>query len=304
MNRSDREVRIAHFLRQPVHLLLRVAEDDGLCDRERVVEVAEGVELPLLALDRHEELLDTVERQLVALDQDPERVVHELVGHLEDLVRHGGGDEDHLGRWGKVTVDVVDLLLEATVQHLVRLVQNEHLDLAGAEVPLLDHVEHAPWRARHDVDARLEGVDVVRDPLAANAAVDLHVQVIAEGQAHLLALLRELSRGREEEHLRVAFLRVYGLQRPQAEHARFPGAALRLHDHVAALEDGEDGALLHRGGPLEAVGVDAPKQVLLQTQGVKRGKYLDILGRLEDQAFVVRRLGHGALHCSRPARRP
>ena len=44
--------------RQPVHLLLRVAEDHRLGDGERVVEVAERVELPLLALHGHEEPLN------------------------------------------------------------------------------------------------------------------------------------------------------------------------------------------------------------------------------------------------------
>ena len=68
-----------------------------LRDGERVVEVAEGVELPLLPLDGDEELLDALQRQLVALDEDPDGVGHELARHLEDLVRQGGGDEDHLG---------------------------------------------------------------------------------------------------------------------------------------------------------------------------------------------------------------
>ena len=59
------EVRLAHLLRQPVHLAPRVAEDDRLRDRQRVVQVAQRVELPLLALHRHEELLDALQRQLV-----------------------------------------------------------------------------------------------------------------------------------------------------------------------------------------------------------------------------------------------
>ena len=67
---GDGEVGLAHLVGQPVDLLLGVAEDDGLRDRERVVQVAQRVELPLLALDRDEELLDPLERQLVALDQD------------------------------------------------------------------------------------------------------------------------------------------------------------------------------------------------------------------------------------------
>jgi hypothetical protein len=43
-----------------MYLSLRVAENDGLGDRKGVVEVAQCVELPLLTLHCHEELLNTL----------------------------------------------------------------------------------------------------------------------------------------------------------------------------------------------------------------------------------------------------
>ena len=65
---------------------------------------------------------------LVTLDQNTDRVRHELAGHLEDLVGQSGGDQADLGGGREVSVDVVDLFLEPLVQHLVGLVQNQHLD--------------------------------------------------------------------------------------------------------------------------------------------------------------------------------
>ena len=44
------------------HLALGVAEDDCLCDGEGVVQVAQRVKLPLLALHSHKELLDALQR--------------------------------------------------------------------------------------------------------------------------------------------------------------------------------------------------------------------------------------------------
>jgi hypothetical protein len=82
----------------PAHLPLCVDKDDSLRDGERVVQVAQRVKLPLLALHRHKKLLDALQRQLVALHQDLDGVRHELAGHLQDVVREGGGDEDHLAR--------------------------------------------------------------------------------------------------------------------------------------------------------------------------------------------------------------
>ena len=47
------------------YLSLSVAEDDRLCDGESVVEITEGVKLPLLSLDGHKELFDAFQRQLI-----------------------------------------------------------------------------------------------------------------------------------------------------------------------------------------------------------------------------------------------
>ena len=47
--------------------------------------------------------------EYLPFDKDSDWVCHELAGHLEDLVGKGGGDEDDLGCWRKVSVDIVDL---------------------------------------------------------------------------------------------------------------------------------------------------------------------------------------------------
>ncbi len=79
----------------------------------------------------------------------------------------------------------MNLFFEASVEHLIRLIQHEHLDVASAEMPLLDHVEDTSRSTRHDVNSGLQSPDVVRDTLATDAAMDLHVEVVAKGQAHL-----------------------------------------------------------------------------------------------------------------------
>lgn len=105
----DCEVGFSHLFGKPVNLSFRRAEDDSLGNGERVVEVAKCVKLPFLSLDGDEKLLDTFERQFITLDEDSDGVGHELVSHLEDLVRESGGYQTDLGCWGKISVDVVDL---------------------------------------------------------------------------------------------------------------------------------------------------------------------------------------------------
>lgn len=42
------------------------------------------------------ELLDTLEGELVALDENPHGLVHELAGDLQGLGGEGGGEDAHL----------------------------------------------------------------------------------------------------------------------------------------------------------------------------------------------------------------
>mmetsp|Transcript_49830 Transcript_49830/g.115711 ORF Transcript_49830/g.115711 Transcript_49830/m.115711 type:complete len:260 (-) Transcript_49830:164-943(-) len=250
------KIGVAHLLRQPVHLLLGIAEDYGLRDRQCVVEVTECVELPLLAFHCHEELLDAFEGQFVALHQHAKRRAHELVRHLQDFVGHGGRYQHHLSGWRQVPVNVVNLLLEPSVQHLICLVQHQHLDLARAEMPLLDHVEDTARSPRHNVDAGLKCVDVIRDTLPTDAAMNLHIQVVTQSQTHFLTLLCKLARWRQEENLRLAFACNDCLQRTETEDASLSCAALSLDYHVPAFDNRQDGTLLHSRWSLEAVGVN------------------------------------------------
>merc|ERR1719502_1609047 len=188
VHRADREIGFAHLLREPVNLLLGVDKDDGLGDRQRIVQIAKGVELPLLLFHRDEELLDPLKRQFIALHQDPERIRHELVRHLQNLVRQSRGNEHDLGPRRKVPVDVVDLILEAAVEQLIRLIKHEHLDLFRGKVAVLDHVEDTTGSTGADMDARLESGDVRANARTADAAMHLDAGEVAERQTHLLAL--------------------------------------------------------------------------------------------------------------------
>lgn len=192
---ADGEVGVAHFVCEPLDLAARVAEDDGLGDGEGVVEVAECVELPFFFFDRDEVLLEAFERELVALDQDAHGIGHEFGGHVEDVVGEGGRHHDHLCGGREVAVHVVDLLAEAAVQQLVGFVEDEHLDVARAQVASADHVCDSAWRAGHHVLAVIEFANVFADVGAADARVALDVHVVTEGHDDALDLCCQFARG-------------------------------------------------------------------------------------------------------------
>lgn len=113
---GDGEVTGSQLVGKPVDLPAGVAEDNGLGDRNGLVQIGEGVELPLLLLDSNVELLNTLEGKLVLLDEDTDRVAHELGGNLQDVLRHGSRQKNDLSGLGQKLEDVIDLLSETTLQ--------------------------------------------------------------------------------------------------------------------------------------------------------------------------------------------
>ena len=120
------EVARRQLVRQPVDLPARVAEDDGLGDGDGLVEVREGVELPVLLLDGDVELLDTFEGKLILLDEDAHRVAHELGRDLEYVLGHSGREKNNLGGLRKQLEDIVDLLGETALEHELAEPGKEH----------------------------------------------------------------------------------------------------------------------------------------------------------------------------------
>lgn len=94
MHRGHCEVIIDHLFGQPIYLLLGVTEDHSLGDCEVVVEIAEGLELPLLFVNRDEVLLDALEGEFVSFDEDFDGVLHEFGGNVQDLLGESG-THDH-----------------------------------------------------------------------------------------------------------------------------------------------------------------------------------------------------------------
>lgn len=62
------------------------------------------------------------------VDKYLDRIRHDLESHLLDLFGERCGDDDNLRGSRKVSIDVVDLALKSLLQHLIRLIQNQHLD--------------------------------------------------------------------------------------------------------------------------------------------------------------------------------
>ncbi|GAO51261.1 hypothetical protein G7K_5367-t1 [Saitoella complicata NRRL Y-17804] len=248
---GDSEVTGSELLGKPVDLSAGVAEDDGLSDGNGLVQVAKGVELPVLLLNGDVELLDTFEGKLVLLDENADGLAHELLGNLQDLLGHGGGKKDSLGGGGKKLEDVVDLVLETAGQHLIGLVEDEHLHAVGAESTTLDHVVDTSGGTDDDMDTVLEGLHVVTDVGTADTGVALDVEVVSDSDNDLLDLLSQLTGRGQDQSLALLDGDVDGLEDRDGEGSGLTGTGLSLGDDIVTLEDGENGTLLNGRGTLE-----------------------------------------------------
>lgn len=124
---ADSKVRLSHLLCQPVNLASCVTENDRLRNRQSVVQITKRVKLPVFLFDGDKELLDSFKSQFITLDENSDRVGHELGSHFEDVMRESGGDNNDLGGGREVSVDVVNLVLKSLVEELIRFIKNEHL---------------------------------------------------------------------------------------------------------------------------------------------------------------------------------
>jgi hypothetical protein len=232
---GDGEVTGSELVREPVDLPAGVAEDDGLGDGDGLVQVGESVELPILLLDGNVELLNTFEGKLVLLDQDADGVAHELGGDFEDVLGHGSRQENNLGRLGQKLEDVVDLLGETARQHLVGLVEDEHLHVVGLQDATLNHVLDTAGGTDNDLGAVLEGLHVVTDAGAANAGVAGNVHEVTNGDNDLLDLLGKLTGGGEDKRLAGLDVGVNLLEGGDREGGGLSGAGLGLGNNIVAL---------------------------------------------------------------------
>ena len=139
-NRS--KLTFSHFFGEPVNLSLGRTENDGLSDGKGIVEIAKCVEFPFFTFNSNKELFDTFQCQFITLDEDSDWIRHELVSHFQDFVWQSSRYQDNLNQimnhrlylrilylscWWEISVDVIDLFFETTIQHFIGFVKNEKL---------------------------------------------------------------------------------------------------------------------------------------------------------------------------------
>ena len=179
-----------------------------------------------------------------------------LLGHLLNLRRNRGGEEQSLSARGDVPQNLLDGGLEPHVQQSIRLVEHEGIARAEAlaHVPVLEVVDESTGRGDQDVGVlRFETGDVGADVGASEH--NLRVDVPPEREqlfTLLLYLRRELTR--RGEHQRGDAAPALGtsslqfLQHGEEKRDGLPRPGLGAREDVLAGHDVGQHRILHLGG--------------------------------------------------------
>ncbi len=245
MDARDGETLFSHLLGEFLYLLLLVQVDNALGDLKVLEELAEGLELPFGLLHRDEELLDTDQGQFLLLHKDGCWISHELLGDLEDVWWHRGGEEADLEVSGQLREDLVDVFLESSTEDLVSLIEDEELEALQLHEALGDHVEDTAWSTNDDLLAFLEGSPLGGDVGSSRGAMNGKVHKLSEALDDSLDLLGELAGGCEDKCLGLLDSRIDHLEHSNGEGTSLSCSGLRLGDSVLTLDDGQDPLLLN-----------------------------------------------------------
>jgi hypothetical protein len=190
-------------------------------------------------------------------------------GQAFQLGEHRRREEQVLAPPRQALDDAVDVRGKSHVEHPVRLVEHQHLDLVQARGMLAMEI-HQPARRRHDhVDALLQVLLLL--PVAHAAVQDRVLQEREPPQVAevLLDLEGQLARRLEDQRAQPGRLGHQPVQDRQGEGRRLSRPGLGTADDVASGQDEGNGLFLDRRGFLEPHRHDGPQQGGVQPEVIK-----------------------------------
>jgi hypothetical protein len=226
-------------------------EDDRLLRVLGLQHLREGVWL-LAVRHLDVELFDGVDGQRGGAHPNRHGVVHELLGKTLDLRGDRRREKSGLAALRAAAEDGLDVLQESEVEHLVGLVEDHEARLVEVQVVPVDHVQHAPDGADHDLGAPVQPRGLVADGSSPEDRHHLDAAGLPIRAQRLRHLDAQLPGGGQHERLDVRVSGIHELEHRKPEGGGLAGACLCLPDHVAAVAQSRDGLLLDRGGALVA----------------------------------------------------
>jgi len=181
----DCHVLLNELVTEFLNSLLGIAVDNTLSDFNIIVQFDKCIEFPFFSVQSNVELLDTIECQIVILNENGSRVSHELLGDLENFGSHSSREKCDLNIMGELLEDFINLILETTSEHLIGLIEDEELEVFSGKESLLDHFEDTSGSSDDDLDTFSESLFIFLRVGTTSASISGDLQVLTEVKDNL-----------------------------------------------------------------------------------------------------------------------
>ncbi len=151
-NFRDNKLVLSQFISQLVDSFLSVGENHTLGDDHVLVKLDQSSEFLAVLLHWNVELLNTVQCQLLVLDQNSNWVLHELFSHLNDFWWHGGWEKTDLDVSGKVFENLSDFINESSAKHFIGFIENNDFQEISFQSFLFDQVFNSAGSTDNDLN--------------------------------------------------------------------------------------------------------------------------------------------------------
>ncbi len=263
VNVAYNKIVLSHLLSQLLTLVFGVDVDEALVHIDVPENLDQILEFGVLGLARDEVLLNTLQCKILLLYQYLRWVVHDVLGQGDDFVAHGCREKTDLAVGWNHLDDLIDLLKESKSQHLVSLINDQHLQALGAQVPSVHHILNSSRSSYYYMAAFLQGLLVMDNLSSSSTQVYLQLQVDSKVQNYILDLVSQLSGWSHDQSLHGKIVLVNILKHSDCEGCGLTGSRLGLGNDVSLFDDREDSFLLDLGWVDESVPEDSSEEVLL-----------------------------------------
>ena len=258
---------------QLLHLLLRRREDDGLRAGGLSEKPVDNSHLLILVADVGR-LVDS----LVGLRNSHihlYRIVHDILGQLANLGRHGGREHDGLPLGGQAVAYLHDVVVETHVEHAVGLIENKILDARKINIRNVQVRDEPPRCGDNDIGTQGQPA-LLLFPRRAVAPTRYHSrgdgQEIGEtGKLHVDLLSQFTSRCHNNRPHLVAAARILReqIQQRQDIGSRLARTGLGTSNQISSLQYHGNGLFLHRGSLLKVHGIKPLHNLFRQSEFFK-----------------------------------
>ncbi len=256
--------------------VLGAGKDQRAADLGGLEHIHEEVLLLRLAHEIHT-LVHGFRRRAPPRHLHGEGVMEDGVGQFLDVLRHGGREEQRLPLGGQQLDHLADVVDEAHVEHGVRFIEHEVLEVPEADVALVDEVEQPSGCRHHDVHSALQGGDLLAlfHTAKNDRVVELHMGGIVLDA--LADLGRQLAGGADDQPPDHAPAIVVGCFVQPVEHGQregrgFARSGLCHAEDVSSLQYVGNGLGLNGGRGLVTKRFEGPHEGFAQSERMKVGQ--------------------------------